>query len=242
MELIEESNIPNIKTPPSSFGSISSWARAKTVVQCEELYLNGNNEEDFDKPSLEELKIVGKIFKGQFSYCNLDLLELSDRFWVIWKPDFSITTWFDNKPEDLSRSAIVLVNPIEEIEASASHHTTYSYIIFSVDLVIPFPEIAKYFEQTNSQNPLPGFNGWTEQTKYNYWDKYIRIIDKDIMSFEAYGGQGYVCEWFVCQKRDEHEDPVVILYSHSLGSQLFTVFGNCLLTGSQWENIDLCCR
>jgi hypothetical protein len=62
------------------------------------------------------------------------------------------------------------------------------------------------------------------------------------MFVEAYAQPGYTYEWFICQQRDEHEAPVVILYSHIFGSQLFTVFGNCLLTRAQWENVDLCCR
>jgi hypothetical protein len=242
LEFINESNIPNVKLPAASFGSVPSWAKVKTVVQCEELYLNGDDEDDFDRPSLADLKIPEKIFKGQFSHCNFDLLELNDRFWVIYKPDFSITTWFNDKPEDLSQSAIVLVHPIETIETSENYDTIYSYIKFSVDLVIPFSEIAKYFEPTDCQIPLPGFAGLTEQTKYNYWEQYIRIIDKDIIFIEAYGAQGYVYEWFICQKLDEYESPVVILYHHICGSQSFTVFGNCVLTREQWENIDLCCR
>jgi hypothetical protein len=206
------------------------------------LYLNGDDEDDFEQPSLSDFQVPGEIFKGQFSYCNFDLLELNERFWVIYKPGFSITTWFNDKPEDLSRSAIVLVNPISTIENSENYDTIYSYIKFSVDLVVPFPEIANYFKPTACQNPLPGFDGWTEQTKYSYWGKYSRIIDKDIMLVEAYAQPGYTYEWFICQKRDEYEDPVVILYCHTFGSQSFTVFGNCVLTREQWENIDLCCR
>jgi hypothetical protein len=235
LELIEESSIPNVYTPPSSFGSTPSWARVKTFMQGEELYLNGNDEDDFNQPSLADLQ-PGKILKGMFSCKNLGDWEISDRFWFIYKPDLSITTWFDNKPEDLSQSAIVLVNPIERID------NRYGYIKFYIDLVIPFSEIANYFEPTDCIIPLPGFNGLTEQTKYSYWDKYIRIIDRELMLFEVYGGQGYVYEWFICQKINEYEAPVVILYSHTFGSLSFTIFGNCLLTREQWENIDLCCR
>lgn len=236
LEFIEESSILNVRTPPSSFGSTPSWAIIKTFIQCEELYLNGNDENDFNQPSLADIKVSGKILKGMFSCENLGDWEISDRFWFVYKPDLSITTWFDNKPEDLSQSAIVLVNPIERID------NIYGYLKFYIDLVIPFSEIANYFEPTDCLIPLPGFHGLTEQSKYSYWDEYIRTTDRELMLFEVYGGQGYVCEWFVCHKISEYETPVVILYSHTFGSLSFTIFGNCLLTREQWENIDLCCR
>ncbi|PSB55230.1 hypothetical protein [Chamaesiphon polymorphus] len=235
LELIEESSIHNVYTPPISFGSIPSWAIVKTFAQCEELYLNGNDEDDFTQPSLANIE-SGKILKGMFSCNNLGDWELSERFWFVYKPDLSTTTWFDNKPEELSQSAIVLANPIETIDS------IQCYIKFHIDLVIPFSKIANYFEPTDCQIPLPGFNGLTEQTKYSYWQKYIRITDGKLMFFEAYDGSGYACEWFVCQKRDEYKAPVVILYSHSFGSFSFTVFGNCVLTCEQWENIDNCCQ
>jgi hypothetical protein len=227
LEFIEESSIPNVHTPPSSFGSTPSWAIVKTFAQCEELYLNGNDEDDFNRPSLADLKVPGRILKGMFSCRNLGDWELSDRFWFVYKPDLSITTWFENKPEDLYQSAIVLVNPIGTID------NIQRYIKFYIELVIPFSEIADYFAPTDCQIPLPGFKGLTEQTKYSYWEEYIRIVDGELMFFEVYG-QGDVCEWFICQKRDEYEAPVVILYSHTFGSLSFTVFGNCVLTREQW--------
>jgi hypothetical protein len=87
--------------------------------------------------------------------------------------------------------------------------------------------------------PKRGQSGFERLQEFSFdFDGRVNLI-KDIMLVEAYAQPGYTYEWFIFQKRDEYEDPVVILYCHTFGSQSFTVFGNCVLTREQWENIDL---
>jgi hypothetical protein len=215
-----------------------AWAKVGTFVECESWDFDVDLDDAIRQPSLEEVKVDGTIYRGNFSYPDSE--QLSEKFWVVYKPDFYINTW-DDKPGELSQSAMVLVNVIEIIETSEASRNKNSYIRLSVDRVIPFQEIATYFEPSYDKNPVHGFHGWTEKNKYAYWDGYFREIDNDLILIEA-GGQGDVSAWFVCQKRAECEAPVVILYSHYLISKLFTFFGNCPLTKKQWEEIDLYCR
>jgi hypothetical protein len=220
-----------------------SWAKIGTFVSCGDWWFsNCNDDDNLQQPSLEDLKEPSKIYRGSFSYLKSE--HLIGKFWVVYKPDFSISTWFNDKPEELSQSAMVLVSPIEKIFEDAEDDLSSikaSYFNFYVDRVIPFNEIANYFEPSYSQVPLSAFQGVIENKKDPYWQKYYQIVDRDLVLIEAHA-QGDVSAWFVCQKRDNCDAPVVILYSSNFITELFTFFGNCPLTCKQWETIERYCQ
>ncbi|PSB45756.1 hypothetical protein [Chamaesiphon polymorphus] len=101
-----------------------SWAKIATFVSCGDWWFSNYDDDDdtLQQPSLEDLKEPSKIYRGSFSYLKSE--HLTGKFWVVYKPDFSISTWFHNKPEELSQSAMVLVSPVEKNFEDAEDDTS----------------------------------------------------------------------------------------------------------------------
>jgi hypothetical protein len=212
------------------------WARIGTFVECESW--NSDTEDDLEQPSLAEITVKCKIYEGSFSCPALE--QLGESFWVIYKPDFSIFTWFNDKPKELPRSGIVLVKVVEIVKTFISCSFRQNFIRFSVDRVIPFPEIARYFEKSHSENTFPFFKWLIDAGEDSFW-QYDRVSRGDLIMISV-SCQADVGAWLVCQQRDEDEDPIIIVYHENWISGLFTFAGHCQLTYKQWEEIDLHCR
>jgi hypothetical protein len=129
--------------------------------------MNSDTEDDLEQPSLAEITVKGKIYEGSFSCPTSE--QLGETFWVIYKPDFSIFTWFNDKSEELHRSGIVLVKVIEILETFINCSFKENFIRFSVDRVIQFPEIARYFETSHSENPFSFFKRLIDAGEDLFW-------------------------------------------------------------------------
>ncbi|PSB58605.1 hypothetical protein [Chamaesiphon polymorphus] len=212
------------------------WARIGTFVECESW--DSDTEDDLEQPSLAEITVKGKIYRGSFSCPTSE--QLGETFWVIYKPDFSIFTWFNDKPEELPRSGIALVKVIEVLETFINCSFKENFVRFSVDRVIPFPDIARYFEVSSSGNPFPFFKRLIDADEDSFW-QYDRIRMGDLIMISV-SCQADVGAWLVCQQRDRGEAPTIIVYHENWISDLFTFAGHCQLTYKQWQEIDLHCR
>lgn len=213
-----------------------SWAKIGTFIECESW--NSDIEDDLEQPSLEDLKVQGRVYEGTFSYPTSE--KLGKKFWVVYKPDFSIFTWFNNKPEDLSLSGIVLVSLAEIIETTETFSTKYSYIRFSVDRSIKFAEISNHIKPSSSNHPLAFFQGLIDKGSDPFWI-YDRINHENLIMISV-SCQADVGAWCICQQQNEDEPPIVIIYHENWISSLSTFFGHCQLTHEIWEKIDSFCR
>jgi hypothetical protein len=222
-------------------GARPSWAKAGTFIQCWSWYFNTDNEDDDLKDVLLLADVKPEqIYTGSFSYPNSE--QLSQQFWVVYKPDFSVFTWLDDKPGELSQSAMVLVSPLEKTYPDAEGIGSITiYLRFSVVKVVPFRSIADYFEPVYTENPLIHFHEIVHGHINTYWQYFYKIIDRDLILIEA-GLQCDVGAWFICQQRSEYDDPLVLFYTYNLMGDSYQFFGNCPLSQEQWKNIESYCK
>jgi hypothetical protein len=218
-----------------------SWAKAGTFIECEAWYFDTDNEED----DLQDVLLLADVkpeqkYIGSFSYPNSE--QLSQQFWVVYKPDFSVFTWLDDKPGELSQSAMVLVNPLEKTYPDAENiGGITSYLRFEVVKVLPFRSMANYLEPIYSENPLIHFHEIVCGNINTYWEYFSKVIDRDLILIEAWI-QGDVGAWFVCYYPSEYDAPTLLFYTYRPILESYQFFGNCPLSQEQWKNLELYCK
>ena len=91
--------------------SIENWVQLNTFVECEYFWLNDEDDSEFLPISITKLEMSETNYNFSLS-CDPSKIEsigLGVKLWLVYKPDFSISTWFSEKPDEISESGLIQI-------------------------------------------------------------------------------------------------------------------------------------
>lgn len=239
---------------------IPNWSKLNSFIECDSFYLE--DDEDLDRlRSITELEISDLNYDFSFlcprglvsEFQNLvPKIVICARLWVVYKPDFSISTWFSEKPDEISQSGLI---QIEITEMSEEQNIQPSFIQVYVKAkildILPFNVIADRFAPECSGEPYPFMknsmtsylannidmmkrsSGYEINPHIDLLSGYDRINSGDLTLIEFiylptdYGG------WIIVQQRPEYEYPVLVVYTEMSGNS-WTFVGHRPLSADEW--------
>jgi hypothetical protein len=169
-----------------------------------------------------------------------------------YKPDFSISTWFSEKPDEVSQSGLI---QIEITEKSEDYYTQSSFIQISIEAkiidILPFISIVDRFTpicsgepysflknvmdsyHTNNMNMMTRLSQHQINPHINLISGYDRIISGDLTFINFIYPPSDFGGWIIVQQRQEYEYPVLVAYTEMTINSL-TFVGHRPLTAEEW--------
>jgi hypothetical protein len=233
---------------------IQNWAQLNTFIECHYFWLNEEDDSEFPQVNITELESLDRNYNLSFT-CDpddIESIEIGVKLWLIYKPDFSISTWFSEKPDEISQSGLI---QIEITEKSDDYHTMPCSIQISIKAkiidILPFRSIADRFTPIYSGDPYSflknsmdsyctnNMNTMAESSKYeinphvNLISGYERIVSGDLIFINFIYLPSDFGGWIIVQKREEYEYPVLVAYTEMTINSL-TFVGHRPLTADEW--------
>jgi hypothetical protein len=233
---------------------MQSWAQLETFVECQYFWLNEEDDSEFPQISITELEISEQNYNLSIT-CSSDKItsiDLGAKLWLVYKPDFSISTWFSEKPDEVSQSGLI---QIEITEKSDDYHRMSDSIQISIKAKIidflSFKSIADRFTPMCSGEPYSFLKNLMDSYYTNNIDMmatlsqhqinphinlisgYNRIISGDLTFINFIYLPSDFGGWIIVQQRQEYEYPVLVAYTEMTSNSL-TFVGHRPLTADEW--------
>jgi hypothetical protein len=238
---------------------IPNWSQLNSFIECESFY---SEDENVDRLlSINELEISDLNHDFSFlcphnlvpEFLNLvPKIVISARFWIVYKPDFSISTWFPEKPDEISQSGLIQIE-ITEISEEQNIQSSFIQVYVKAKIldILPFNVIADRFTPecfgepysfmknlmtsylVNNVDMTKRSSGYEINSHVNLISGYDQISSGDLTLIEFiylpsdYGG------WIIVQERPEYEYPVLVVYTE-MSSNSWTFVGHRPLTAEEW--------
>jgi hypothetical protein len=231
---------------------LPSWSQLSTFIECEYFWLDDDDEEKQLPITALEISELSYNFSLTCPQEKFESIALNKRLWFVYKPDFSIYTWFRERPEEISQSGLV---QIEITEKDEDYHKQCSSIQISVKAkivdILTFGSIADRFIPKYSGEPYPllknlmnselanscdvfkNHSGYSIKPRTNLPSGYEKITNKDLTFINFCAIPSDYIGWIIIQKRQEYERPVLVAYTEITGDQS-TFVGHRPLTTDEW--------
>ena len=234
--------------------SIQNWAQLNTFVTCEYFWLNDEDDSEFPPTSITKLEMSETNYNLSLS-CDPSKVEqivLGVKLWLVYKPDLSISTWFPEKPDEISQSGLI---QIEITEKSDDYHIQPSFTQISIKAkivdILLFSSITDRFPPTclgepysflknlmdsyltNSTNMVAQIPKYEINPYINLPSGYDRIVSGDLIFINFIYLPSDFGGWIIVQKREEYEYPVLVAYTEMTTNSL-TFIGHRPLIDEEW--------
>ncbi|WP_309739518.1 MULTISPECIES: hypothetical protein [unclassified Chamaesiphon] len=233
---------------------MQSWAQLETFVECQYFWLNEEDDSESPQTSIAELEIFEQNYNFSLT-CDPDRIgsiDIGAKLWLIYKPDFSISTWFSEKPDEIFQSGLI---QIEITEKSDDYHRMPCSIQISVQAkiidILPFESVADRFTptytgepysflensmdsyHTNNMNMITRLPQHQINPHINLISGYDRIVSGNIIFINFIYLPSDFGGWIIVQQRQEYEYPVLVAYTEMTTNSL-TFIGHRPLTADEW--------
>jgi hypothetical protein len=233
---------------------MQSWAQIDTFVECQYFWLHEEDDSEFPQIGITELEISEQNYNLSIT-CSSDKITsiaLGVKIWLIYKPDFSISTWFSEKPDEISQSGLI---QIEITEKSDDYHRMSDSIQISIKAkiidILPFKSVADRFTPIHLGEPYSFLRNLMNSYCTNNMDMmtrrsqhqinphinliagYDRIVSGDLIFINFIYLPSDFGGWIIVQQRQEYEYPVLVAYTEMTSNSL-TFVGHRPLTADEW--------